>query len=64
MAYRFSLGQNVRYITSGHNRLAATSAYKVMRLLPFEGDENKYRIKSADENFERVARESELERLA
>jgi hypothetical protein len=34
--------------------------YKIIRLLPFEGGHLLYRIKSAVETFERVAKESEL----
>jgi hypothetical protein len=31
-----------------------------MRLLPTDGDDCQYRIKSSDEAFERVAKESQL----
>jgi hypothetical protein len=34
----------------------------VVKLLPLEGDEHQYRIKSASEAFERVAKESQLDR--
>jgi hypothetical protein len=34
--------------------------YKIIRLLPIEGGHLLYRIKSAVETFERVAKESEL----
>jgi hypothetical protein len=36
--------------------------YKVTQLLPPEGDDRQYRIKSADEPHERVAKESQLNR--
>lgn len=58
--HRFKIGQFVDY-TPG--RLAMPSSggeYKVVRLLPLEGGDLLYRIKSATETFERVARESEL----
>jgi len=64
MPHRFIVGQDVRLIPSMYARSAANGAYKVIRQLPFEGEEHRYRIKSAAENFERVVRESELERAA
>ena len=36
------------------------SAYQVIRLLPTDGDDCQYRIKSSTEAFERVAKESQL----
>jgi hypothetical protein len=38
----------------------ASSRYKILRLLPAECSDLLYRIKSADETFERVAKEHEL----
>jgi hypothetical protein len=35
--------------------------YKITQLLPAEGDDHLYRVKSADEPHERVPRETELE---
>ena len=35
-----------------------------MKLLPLEGDEHQYRIKNTEEAFERVAKESQLDRLS
>jgi hypothetical protein len=40
--------------------LLASSRYKILRLLPEEGTDLLYRIKSADETFERIAKEHEL----
>ena len=37
---------------------------QVSRVLPSEGDEQQYRIKSANEPHERVAKQSQLERAA
>jgi hypothetical protein len=34
--------------------------YTILRLLPLEGTEHKYRIKTLAEQFERIAKESEL----
>jgi hypothetical protein len=62
--HRFKVGQSVKYYASGPRReLKSSSVYKIMQLLPGEGDERLYRIKSADEPHERVAREMELERV-
>ena len=43
-------------------RLAASGTYKIVKLLPSDGDDYQYRIKSAGEAFERVAKESQLDR--
>jgi len=45
-------------------RGGASGIYEVVRLLPSEGDEQQYRIKSATEPHERVAKQSQLERTA
>ena len=42
--------------------MAADGAYQVVKLLPSDGDDYQYRIKSASEAFERVAKESQLDR--
>jgi hypothetical protein len=60
--HKFKIGQTVRYRTPfGH---VAAADYKVTQLLPTEDDELQYRIKSADEPHERVARESQLRRAS
>jgi hypothetical protein len=41
---------------------ASVRAYKILRLLPQEGGEPLYRIKTIAEAFERIAKESELVR--
>ena len=41
---------------------AAAADYKVTYLLPPEGDDYQYRIKSAAEPHERVLKESQLQR--
>ena len=41
---------------------ASAREYKVVRLLPPEGTDLLYRIKSVGETFERVAKERELSR--
>jgi hypothetical protein len=61
-AHKFSVGQTV-YLTSGTmGRVAANGSYKVVKLLPSDGEDYQYRIKSPGEAFERVAKESQLDR--
>ena len=48
------------YTASNIARPAAGGTYEIIRLLPTEGDDCQYRIKSSTEAFERVARESQL----
>jgi hypothetical protein len=60
--HKYTLGQNVRYTSGPFGRFGATGSFKVVKLLPSDGDEHQYRIKSAGEAFERVAKESQLDR--
>jgi len=60
--HKFSIGQVVRYTAGPFSRTGASGSFKVVKLLPPEGDEQQYRIKSAGEAFERVAKESQLDR--
>jgi hypothetical protein len=60
-AHKFRVGQTVFYTSSPISRPGATGSYKVVRLLPSDGDDYQYRIKHAREAFERVAKESQLE---
>jgi len=59
--HRFHVGQTVFYTSSPIMRPGASGSYKVVRLLPSDGDDYQYRIKHAGEAFERVAKESQLE---
>jgi hypothetical protein len=60
MGHRYSLGTHVRF--SFPRRTAADGSYEVLRQLPLSTDgELQYRIKNAAENYERVAKESELD---
>jgi hypothetical protein len=59
--HKYSIGQSVRF-TSGPGRFGANGSFKVVKLLPTDGDEQQYRIKSVGEAFERVAKESQLDR--
>jgi hypothetical protein len=57
---KFKVGQTVDFSPSLRALAASARLYKVTRVLPTEGRERLYRIKTIAEIFERVARESEL----
>jgi len=42
---------------------ASARSYKILRLMPSDGGDRLYRIKTIAEAFDRVARESELVRV-
>ena len=60
-SHKFQVGQTVFYTSSPISRPGASGSYKVVRLLPSDGEDYQYRIKHAGEAFERVAKESQLE---
>jgi hypothetical protein len=59
--HKFHVGQTVSYTSSPITRPGASGGYKVVRLLPSDGEDYQYRIKNPGEAFERVAKESQLE---
>jgi hypothetical protein len=59
--HKFRVGQTVSYTSSPISRPSASGGYKVVRLLPSDGEDYQYRIKNPGEAFERVAKESQLE---
>jgi hypothetical protein len=60
--HKYKVGQSVEF-RPGRSAMSTTSSgYKIVRLLPVEGEDPLYRIKSVAEPFERVAREHELSR--
>lgn len=61
--HKYQVGEMVYYTSPSFGRAAATGSYTVVKLLPSEGDDYQYRIKSSGEAFERVAKESQLERI-
>ncbi len=63
MAHKYRVGETVYYTSPTFGRAAATGSYTVVKLLPSEGDDYQYRIKSSGEAFERVAKESQLDRI-
>lgn len=58
---KFKIGQMVNFHPARPS-VPVSNEYKILRLLPREGREQEYRIKSVAELFERIARESELSR--
>ena len=61
--HRFKVGQSVNYTPGPRSQARSSGVYKITQLLPPEGDERHYRIKSADEPHERVAKETDLKRV-
>jgi len=59
--HKFQIGQSVYFTSRPIGHMVPNSTYEVVRLLPSDGADYQYRIKSASEAFERVARESQLE---
>jgi hypothetical protein len=61
MPHKFKIGEIVT-VRPAVSRNVPGGVYEVTKLLPHNGSEFEYRIKSATEEHERVARESELTR--
>jgi hypothetical protein len=61
MLHKFKIGEIVM-VRPAVNRNVPGGVYNVTKQLPHNGSEFEYRIKSASEEHERVARESELTR--
>jgi len=60
--HKFKIGQSVSYTSGPFGAGSASSIYKITQLLPREGDDFQYKIKSVVEPHERVAKESQLSR--
>ena len=60
--HKHKIGQAVQYTSGPHGRGSSTGVYKVTQLLPSEGDDHQYRIKSTSEPHERMVKESQLAR--
>jgi hypothetical protein len=60
--HKFRLGQTVYFTAKPLGHMTANGSYQIVKLLPSDGDEHQYRIKSTNEAFERVAKESQLDR--
>lgn len=60
--HKFKVGQTVSYLFGSGGRGPRSDVFKIVQCLPPEGGDYQYRIKSANEPHERVAKESELGR--
>ena len=60
--HKYRVGETVYFTSPSFGRAAASGSYTVVKLLPTDGDDCQYRIKSSGEAFERVAKESQLDR--
>ena len=61
-AHKFQIGQTVYFTSRPVGQMAVNDIYQIVKLLPSDGEDFQYRIKSANEAFERVAKESQLDR--
>ena len=62
--HKFKIGQSVNYKSGPIGAARGNGVYKITQLLPPEGDDFQYKIKSAAEPHERVVKESQLNRAA
>jgi hypothetical protein len=60
--HKYLVGQTVQYTAGAFGRSGASGSFRIVKLLPSEGDDYQYRIKSVGEPYERVAKESQLDR--
>jgi hypothetical protein len=60
--HKFQIGHTVYFTSRPIGHMATNGSYRVVKLLPSDGDDYQYRIKSTEEAFERVAKESQLDR--
>ena len=60
---RFRVGKIVDFYPSQRGVPASARSYKILHLVPSDGGERLYRIKTIAEAYERRARESELVRI-
>ena len=58
--HQYSVGDDVHYLSSPKHAYRAPGTYRIVRLRPSEGVDCQYWIRSALENFDRIASESEL----
>jgi hypothetical protein len=60
--HKFQIGHTVYFTSRPIGHMASNGTYRVVKLLPSDGEDYQYRIKSTEEAFERVAKESQLDR--
>ena len=61
--HKYQVGETVYFTSPNFGRASASGTYTVIKLLPSESDDYQYRIKSSGEAFERVVKESQLDRV-
>jgi hypothetical protein len=64
MAHKFQPGDKVYFLQSAYLRNAAPGVYEIVRQMPEQAGEFIYRIKNERENYERSAKESQLEKAS
>lgn len=57
--HRFRIGQMVEIMPTTL-RQAVTGRYEIIRLVPCDSNDPRYRLKSEDEKYERILSETEL----
>jgi hypothetical protein len=57
--HRFKIGQMVEVMPTTL-RAAVTGRYEIIRLVPCDSNDPRYRLKSQDEKYERILSETEL----
>jgi hypothetical protein len=62
-AHKFQVGQSLAFSPTLYEKHGSDGFFEVTRLLPSEGTESMYRIKSVASGQERVVRESQLRLL-
>ena len=58
--HKYKVGQVVDFTPSRPGVAPSGRQYEIVRLVPADSGELRYRVKSKSEAFERIARESEL----
>ena len=61
--HKFKVGQMVSYLSGFRGHGPRSDVFKIMQCLPPQGGDYQYRIRGIDEPHDRVAKESELERM-
>jgi hypothetical protein len=62
--HKFKAGQTVHYMSGPYASSWRGGVFKIMQLLPPQGATTNNRIKSADEPYDRVVKENELDRAS
>ncbi len=59
--HKYQVGEDVFYTSRTVSNRGSSGIFRVVKLLPSDGEDYQYRIKSPSEAFERVAKESQLD---